>query len=98
MDIVVSGIIAGEMLDRVPGERIAAMVIHGLQCRQRKEDHALSRGQAGDFVGNACAEGIKEESFEGVVIESAVGIGDVEPVVAGVELCYPLLVELELNV
>ena len=61
------------------------MIIHGLEGRADEEAETLQLRHAGNFEGEACAKGVEEETLEGVVVEGAVGVGDVETVVAGVE-------------
>lgn len=82
---MVRGIITREVLERIPGERVAAVVVDGFDGRAGEEPHALAGGQEGRFVGDAGAERVEEEAFERVVVEGAEGVGDVEAVVAGVE-------------
>lgn len=88
MDIMVPRIVARDMLQRIPGERVPTVVVDGFDRRADEEEHALARGHAGEFVADAGAQGVEEEAFEGVVVEGAEGVGDVEAVVAGVEGCY----------
>lgn len=63
------------------------MVIDGLDGGAGEEAGCLAGVHADEEVGEAGAEGVEEEAFEGVVIEGAVGVGDVEAVVTGVECC-----------
>jgi len=88
MDIMVSGIVARDVLNRIPGKCISTVVVYGLDRREAEEGHALTGCETGDFVGDACTEGVEEEAFERVVVEGSVCVGDVEAVVSGVELCW----------
>ncbi len=85
MNIMVSGIVACDVLEGVPWKGISAVIVDGLDCRAGEEAHSLARGHEGEFVGDAGAEGVEEEALKGVIIESAEGIGDIEAVVPGVE-------------
>ena len=62
------------------------MVIDRLDGADAEKGEALARGHAGEQVGTASAEGVEQKALDGVVVEGAVGIGDVETVVAGVEV------------
>lgn len=46
MDIVISGIVGSDMLQRIPRECIATVVIDGFDGGCREEDHALPVGHA----------------------------------------------------
>ena len=81
---MVRGIVGRDVLQRVPGERVAAVVVDRLDGAAHEEEHAQPRGEQGDLVGEPRAERVEEEALYGVVVERAVGVGDVEAVVAGV--------------
>lgn len=50
------------------------MVVDGLESREGEEKHSLACGHSSQFVGNTGANGVKQEAFEWVVVESAVCI------------------------
>ena len=85
MHIMIPRVIRRQMLERIPGERIPAMIIHGLNRSASEEPHTLPHTHPGDQVREASSQSVEEEAFKGVVVEGAVGVGDVEAVVAGVE-------------
>ena len=85
MDVVVRGVVAGNVLHGVPREGVSAVIIDGLDGGETEEEHALAHGHARKFVCQASTDGIEEEALEGVIVEGAVGIGDVETVVPRVE-------------
>lgn len=63
------------------------MVIDGFEGWAYEEGESLAGCEAGGFVCEGGADCVEEEAFEGVVVEGAVGVGDVETVVAWVEGC-----------
>ena len=85
VDIVVGGVITSDVLHGVPGKRVPAVVVDGLDGREAEEEGALADRHVRNQVSDAGTERVEEEALEGVVVESAVGVGDVEAVVARVE-------------
>lgn len=88
VDVVVGSVVAGDELERVPREGVAAVVIDGLDGRESEEASALDQRHAGHLEANAGTEGVEKEALEGVVVQSAVSVGDIETVVSGVEGGY----------
>ena len=68
MHIVIACVIRGNMLQRVPGKSIAAVVVYSLDGAAGKEHHALACRQASDFEGNAGAKSVKKKAFKGVIV------------------------------
>jgi hypothetical protein len=88
VNVVVGSVVAGDELERVPRESVAAVVIDGLDSRESEEASALEQRHASHLEANAGAKGVEKETFEGVVVQSAVSIWDIETVVSGVESGY----------
>jgi hypothetical protein len=88
VDVVVGGVVAGDELERVPGEGVAAVVVDGLDGGEGEEEGALTDVHAGGLEGDGGTEAIEEKALERVVVEGAVCVWDVEAVVAGVESCW----------
>lgn len=86
VDVVVSGIVAGDVLQGVPGQRVSAVVVDRLHHAADKEEHALARGHEGALVGDGRTESVEHETLDGVVVEGAVGVGNVETVVTSMPL------------
>lgn len=86
MDVVVGGVVAGHHLQGVPREGVAAVVVDGLEGGEAEEEEAEAGAHHGGLEGGAGAEGVEEEALDGVVVEGSVGVGDVEAVVAGVQV------------
>ena len=61
------------------------MIIHRLQRRQRKQQRCLSSAHTRYELRTDCADCVEDEPLEGVVVEGAEGVGDVETVVPAVE-------------
>lgn len=85
MDIVISSIVRRDLLQRVPRESIATVVINCLNGGHGKEPHALagahSSGQEG-HTGTSCVE---QETFNWVIVQSTEGVRNVEAMMAGVK-------------
>lgn len=86
VNVVVGSIVAGDELERVPGERVAAVVVDSLDGGHGKEPHALTHSHEGGLERDSRAKGVEEEALDGVVVQSAVGIRNVESVVSRVEV------------
>ena len=82
---MVCRIVVGNQLQGVPGERITAVVVNGLDGRKGKEAHALQRRHARHLEANARAEGVEQEALKWVVVQGAISIGHIQTVVTGVE-------------
>lgn len=91
VNIVVGGIVRGEVLQRIPGEGVSAVVINGLDGRAGEEPHGLAVGHPGNQEANTCTSGIQKETLNGVVVESTESVRDVEAVVTRVECHWELL-------
>lgn len=85
MDVVVGGVVARDVLQGVPGQGVAAVVVNGLDGREAEEEETLAGGHARKKEANTGAEGVEEETLKGVVIQSAVGVRNVEAVVSRME-------------
>ena len=85
VDVVVGGVITRYVLHGVPWKRVPAVVVNGLDGREAEEEGALADRHVCKQVSDAGAERVEEKALNGVVVESAVGVGDVEAVVARVE-------------
>lgn len=94
VNIVIAGVVAGDVLERVPRKGIATVVINSLDGAAGKEPHGLSAGHACEHVGNAGAQSVQKEALEGVIVESTVCIRYIETVVTGVEGCVEPLVHV----
>lgn len=77
VNVMVSGIVGCKMLQRIPGESIAAVIVNGFDGRKGEEPHALASRHPGCQECDASASSIEKESFNGMVVESAESIGNV---------------------
>ena len=71
------------------------MIIDGLQCCEREEERCLSDRHQAHGLRECCANAVKEEALERVIVESAEGIRDVKTVVCLMELLVKPLVDME---
>ena len=83
---MIGGVVAGDVLKRVPRQRIATVVVDGLHHAPHKKPHAKARGHHGDLVGEASAHGVEDETLNRMVVKGAVRVGNVESVVSGVPM------------
>jgi hypothetical protein len=88
MNIVVLGIVARQVLERIKGERVATVIVDGLDGGAGEEPHALACGHTGELVSERGAQRVQEEAFKGVVVECAVGIRNVQTVMTRMEGSY----------
>lgn len=82
---MVGSVVAGDELERIPREGVAAVVVDGLDGRESEETSALDQRHAGHLEANAGTEGVEKEALKGVVVKSTVSVGDIKTVVSGVE-------------
>jgi hypothetical protein len=64
------------------------MIVDGFDGGEGEKDHGLADCLTSEEVGYAGTEGVETEAFDWVIVQGAIGVGDVESVVAGVECCY----------
>lgn len=82
---MVSGIVRRNLLQRVPGELIATMVVNRLDRGHGEEPHALTGGHASSQECHPGAGSIKQETLDRMVVECTERIGNVKAMVARVE-------------
>lgn len=82
------------MLQRVPRECIAAVVVDGFDGREGEEPHALAVGHASREKGDARTRSVEEETFYRVIVQSTKCVGDVQTVVARMEGDWKLSVKM----
>lgn len=85
MNVVVGGVVGGKMLEWIPGEGIATVIVDSFDGRHCKEPHGLAGTHTGDQESNTSASRIQEESLNWVVVEGTESIWNVKTVVAGVK-------------
>lgn len=62
------------------------MIVYGFESRDRKEQGRLSDSHERNLFGYSGAEGIKNEAFHGVIVESAESIRGIETMVVGMKV------------
>lgn len=85
VNIVIGSIVGGEMLQRIPGEGVSAVVINSLDGRASEEPHGLAVGHAGNQEADAGTRSVQKEALNRVVVESTESVGHVEAVMTRVE-------------
>lgn len=62
------------------------MVVHGLECREGKEGKCSTVAHAADEEGETGADAVHQESLKWMVVECAKRVGDVQAMVARMEV------------
>jgi hypothetical protein len=83
MNVVVIRSVLGEPLERVPRQRIPAMIVDRLEGANSKEERSLADGHPRCGLSKDRAARVEDEAFYRVVVKRPVGIGDVQPVMDG---------------
>lgn len=74
---MVVGVVARQKLQRVEGQAVPAVVVHGLQTRDEEEEHGLARRHACQELRDSSADCVKNESLNRVIVQRPERIGDV---------------------
>ena len=85
VDVVVRSIVAGNVLDRVPGQRVSAVVVYGLDCGHDPKHDSLSLGHPCDLIRDTGTECVEQESLQRVVVQCTVGVRNIQSMVPRVE-------------
>lgn len=86
---MISGVVRSELLDGVERQGVAAMVVDGLDGGTGEEPHRLPDSHSCKQICKAGAKSVQQEAFKGVIVQGAVGVRNVEAMVARVEGdCY----------
>lgn len=85
VNVVIARVVPEHLLQRVPRQAISAMVVDRLHGREAKEHHGAARSHPREFVAEARANRVHEETLERVIVKCAERVRDVEAVVARVE-------------
>lgn len=86
MYIVVISRVAAEQLEWVEREAVPAVVIDGLAGGDDEEEHRLADREPCDSLGQQGAESVEQEALDGVIVERAESVGNVEPMVDRVQV------------
>lgn len=88
VDVMVGRIVGRQVLQRIPGECVSAVVVDSLDGGEREEPHALAVGHTGGEERDARACSVQKESLNRVVIERPERVRYIEAVMAGMERHY----------
>lgn len=77
MNVMVVSVVPTEHLKRVPWEVVSTVVVHGLERRDAKEEHGLSRVHSSERLCNGCSEAVQKEALNRVVVQRPKGVWDV---------------------
>lgn len=83
--VVVDSVVPENLLERIPRERVAAVVIDRFHGAEAEEDHSSAQAHPRELVCQTGADGVHEQALEGMVVQRAERVGDVETVVTGME-------------
>lgn len=87
VDVVVGGVVARDVLQRIPRQGVPAVVVDRLDHAAHEEPHSHSGCHEGRFVGEARTDRVHDERFHRVVVQSSVRVGNVQAVVSGMPVC-----------
>lgn len=81
---MVRSVVARDVLQRIPWQRVSTVVVDGLGGAEHKEEKRHPRRHHADLVGQTCTGGVQHKAFYRVIVESAVCVGHVKAVVTSV--------------
>jgi len=84
--IVVICRVTGDHLERIEREAVPAMVVDCLAGGEDEEEHRLADREARDGLGEHGSKRVEEEALDGMVVQRAVSIGHVQPVMDRMEV------------
>ena len=68
MDIMISGIIRRNALERIPGQSITTMIIDSLDCRTSEKPHSLAGAHSSKLESNTSSKRVQKKTFERMII------------------------------
>lgn len=75
--IVVAGIVGSQSLQWVPWQGVSTVVVDGLESGSSEKPHSLPRVHTSKLVGDTGAKSIEQKALQGMIVESAVCVGNV---------------------
>ena len=82
---MVGGVVGENVVKRVVGKLVTAVVEDSLDGRSSEEPHGLAHCHSSKEVAETTTKSVKREALERVVVQGTVSVGNVETVVARVE-------------
>jgi hypothetical protein len=98
VDVMVSAVVAEEYMEDVSRKPQTTVVIDGLDGRKREEENPNPWGHARDEERERAADGVQDESLQGVVVKSSKGVGDDKSVVLRVDVLVQESVDMHVSV
>lgn len=95
MDVVIVCVVEEEGLKGIEREAIAAMVVDSLHGGEHEEHYGLANSHEGDQLCECCTDGVQEKAFERMVVQRAVGVGYIQPMVHRMDMLVQELVDME---
>lgn len=86
VDIVVSGVVPSQLLEGVPRESVAAVVIDRLDSGEGEVQHGLSGAHHSGEIPNPGASSVEEESLDWVIVQSTKRIWYIESMMTRMEI------------
>jgi len=83
--IMVPCVVPEKVLQGIEGQSVSAVIVNRLHGRKCEKGHSAADSKTGDFVGDSCSDSVHEEAFEGMVVESAERVRNVEAMMARVK-------------
>ena len=95
---MISAVVAEEYMEDVARKPQSAVIVDGFDGGEGEEEDGGSGCHAGDEEGESAANGVKNETLQGVIIESSKGVGDHKGVVLGMDMLVQELVDVHVSV
>lgn len=86
MNVMIFCCISTHHLQRVQGKPVTTMVVDGFKGCKYEKDGRLPDRQTCNSFGDGCSQGVDQQSFNRVIVESAESVRDVEAVMDGMEV------------
>ena len=80
--IMVPCVVPEKVLQGVEGQSVSTVIVNRLHGRKCEKGHSAADPETRYFVGNPCSDSVHEEAFEGVVVESAERVRNIETMMA----------------
>ena len=86
MDIMVISVVPKHDLQRIERQSVSAMIVHSLESRKREQHDRLTNSQERYFMRQGGSARIKQETFQGMVVQRPERVRHIESMMYGVEM------------
>lgn len=79
---MISCVVPEKVLQGIKGQSVSAVIVNRLHSRKCEKSHSATDPETRDLVGHSCSDGVHEETFEGMVVESAERVRNIKTMMA----------------